>query len=97
MVYADSEFCSVDTIRTLEAANVRYVIPSSKNKRVKREIERMSKEIEVRWDYGIYCPVSGSSTNKRASTNLVLLLSTKDEEKTVAFTTNKKLESRNQS
>ena len=89
MVYADSEFCSVDTIRTLEAANVRYVIPSPKNKRVKREIERMSQEIEVRRDYGIYGPMSGGSTNERASTNLVLLPSIKDEEKTVAFTTNK--------
>jgi len=89
MVYADSEFCSVDTICTLEAANVRYVIPSPKNKRVKREIERMSQEIEVRRDYGIYGPVSGGSTNERASTNLVLLPSIKDEEKTVAFTANK--------
>jgi len=88
MVYADSEF-SVQTIRSLEAANVRYVIPSPKNKRVKREIDRMSQDIEVKRDYGIYGQVSGTTSRKRAGTNLVLLPSTQDGEKTVAFVTNK--------
>jgi hypothetical protein len=41
-VYADSEFCSVASIRALQEANCEYVIPSPKNKRVKREIERMA-------------------------------------------------------
>ena len=89
MVYADSEFCSVDILRCLEEARLRYVIPSPKNKRVKREIGRMSQDIEVKRDYGIYGAVSGGGTKERAGTNLVLLPSTKDEEKTVAFVTNK--------
>jgi len=89
MVYADSGFCSVDTMRCLDDAGVDYVIPSPKNKRVKREIGRMSQKIEVREDYGIYGPVSGGGTQERAGTNLVLLPSTKDEEKTVAFVTSK--------
>jgi hypothetical protein len=89
MVYADSEFCSVDSIRALEDAGVRFVIPSPKNKRVKREIGRMKQDIEVREDYAIYGPVSGGATNKRAAASLVLLPSSKDKEKTVAFMTNK--------
>lgn len=88
-VYADSEFCSVDTIRTLEDAGLHYIIPSPKNKRVKREIERMDQDVEVKNDYGMYGSVSGGGTQKRAGTNLVLLPSTADEDKTVAFTTNK--------
>lgn len=87
-VYADSEFCSVDSMRALDSAGVDYVIPSPKNKRVKREIERMRGDIKVKRDYGIYGPVSGGGTQERAGTNLVLLLSTQDAEKTVAFTTN---------
>jgi hypothetical protein len=88
-VYADSEFCSVDSIRALEDASVRFVIPSPKNKRVKREIGRMKQDIEIREDYGIYGAVSGGSTQERAAANLILLPSTKDPEKTVAFMTNK--------
>jgi len=88
-VYADSEFCSVDSIRALEDAGVRFVIPSPKNKRVKREIGRMKQDIEVREDYEIYGPVSGGGTQERAAATLVLMPSTKDEESTVAFMTNK--------
>lgn len=88
-VYADSEFCSADTLRCIEEPGLWYVIPSPKNKRVKREIRRMSQEVEVKTDYAIYGPVSGGATNDRAGTTLVLLPSNTDEEKTVAFVTNK--------
>lgn len=87
--YADSEFCSVDSIRALEGAGVRFVIPSPKNKRVKREIGRMKRDIEVREGYAIYGSVSGGGTQERAAATLVLLPSMKDEESTVAFMTNK--------
>lgn len=79
----------MDTMRCLDDAGVDYVIPSPKNKRVKQEIGRMSQKIEVREDYGIYGPVGSGGTQERAGTNLVLLPSTKDEEKTVAFVTSK--------
>jgi len=88
-VYADSEFCSVDSIRALEDAGARFVIPSPKNRRVKREIQRMDQDVEVREDYGIYGVVSAGSTHERAAATLVLLPSMKDEERTVAFMTNK--------
>jgi len=68
-VYADSEFCSVDAIRALKEANVRFVIPSPKNQRVKREIDRMTQDIEVLEDYGIYGPVSGGGTQERGAAN----------------------------
>lgn len=61
-VYADAEFCSTGTIRVLDAENVNYVFPSPRNKRVKRDIERMKHDIKVKKDYGIHGPVpSGSS------------------------------------
>jgi hypothetical protein len=88
MVYADSEFCSAEALRVIEEANANYVIPSPKNKRVKREIERMSEDVEVRSEYGIHGMVS-SGARRRAETNLVLFPSTSDEETTVAFVTNK--------
>jgi len=80
---------SPDSIRALEDASVRFVIPSPKNKRVKREIGRMKQDIEVKEDYAIYGAVSGGGTNERAAANLVLMPSTADTEKTVAFMTNK--------
>ena len=88
MVYADAEFCSTDTIHAFEEAGVNYIILSPKNKRVKREIDRMQQDIEVRQGYAIRGRVLGGSTNERAETNLVLLPSSKDESKTVAFITN---------
>jgi hypothetical protein len=51
-VYADAEFCSTGTIRVLDAENVNYVFPSPRNKRVKRDIERMKHDIKVQKDYG---------------------------------------------
>jgi hypothetical protein len=88
MMYADSEFCSVDSIRALEDAGVLFVIPSPKNKRVKLEIGRMKQDIEVKEDYAIYGAVSGGGTNERAARSLVLLPSTADPKKTAAFITN---------
>lgn len=87
MVYADSEFCSVGTIRILDRENVDYIIPSPKNTRVKREIDRMRNDVKVINDYGMYGPVPDGRTQKRAGTNLVLLPSTANPEKTVAFIT----------
>ena len=89
MVYADSEFCSADTIHAFEEAGVNYVIPSPKHTRVKREIDRMQQDIEVKRGHAIRGAVLGGTTNERAETNLVLLPSSKDESKTVAFITNK--------
>jgi hypothetical protein len=89
MVYADSEFCSADAIHAFEEAGVNYVIPSPKNKRVKREIGRMQRDIEVNRGYTIYGAVLGGGVREPAETNLVLLPSTSDESKTVAFITNK--------
>lgn len=88
-VYADSEFCAADTIHALEEAGVQYVIPSPKNQRVKRAITRMQQDVEVVQGYTIYGPVLGSGTHQRAETNLVLIPSSADEDKTVAFITNK--------
>jgi hypothetical protein len=88
MVYADAEFCATDAIHAFEEAGVNYVIPSPKNSRVKREIDRMQQDIEVRKGYAIRGRVLGGAANERAETNLVLLPSSKDESKTVAFITN---------
>jgi hypothetical protein len=88
MVYADSEFCSVDSIRALEEMGVRYVIPSPKNQRIQREIERMTRDVKVLNDYAMRGPVSGGASNTRETTNVILLPSTNNESKTVAFTTN---------
>lgn len=91
-MYADSEFCSADTIYALEEAGVKYVIPSPKNKRVKREIERMNQDVKVLNEYTIHGQVLGESSNYPAKTNLVLLPSTADQEKTVAFITNEDID-----
>jgi hypothetical protein len=89
-VYADSEFCAVDVIYALEGANCQYVIPSPKNKRVKREIDRMERDVKVLDEYGMYGRIAdGGDTRHRAETNLILLPSTADEDNTVAFTTKK--------
>lgn len=88
-VYADSEFCSVASLRALEEANCEYVIPSPKNKRVKREIEGMDRDVKVKSEYGIYGAIPGGGTQERAEPDLVLLPSTIEEGKTVAFVTNK--------
>jgi len=87
-VYADSEFCSADVLQALKHAGVKYVIPSPKNKRVKREIDRMDRDVEVRSGYTIFGQVKGEGSRHPVETNLVLLPSTKDEDKTVAFVTN---------
>lgn len=87
-VYADSEFCSVAAFRALKEQNLNFIIPSPKNKRVKREIERMQREIEVLEEYGIYGPTSDGGTQEREESNLVLVPSSSNEEKTVAFATN---------
>lgn len=69
-VYADSECCSVDAIRALEDAGLDYVIPSPKNTRVKREIDRMDRDIVVKNDYTMYGRVSGQgSAQQPATTN----------------------------
>jgi len=90
-VYADAEFCSVDTIRSLEEAGVDYVIPSPKNKRVKRFIGRMkqNRDVAVKQGYTMFGPVAGDGTNEPGETNLLAVPSTSDPEKTVAFITNK--------
>ncbi len=88
-IYTDSEFCSAGTIRVLERENVEYIIPSPKNKRVKREIGRMRHDVKVIQDYGIYGPVPSGQTQKRGGTNLVLVPSTQNANKTVAFITSK--------
>lgn len=87
-VYADSEFCAAETFRELDELGVKYVIPSPKNNRVKNEINRMQNDIRVINGYTIYGPISDGRTSQPGSTNLVLLPSTKEPEKTVAFTTN---------
>ena len=89
MVYADSEFCAADAIHAFEEAGVNYVIPSPKNARVKREIDRMQQNIEVKHRYTIYGRVLGEGSKKPAETNLILLPSSQDQSKTVAFITNK--------
>ena len=91
-VYADREFCSVDTIRSFEEAGLDYVIPSPKNRRVKREIERMDRDVKVLNGYTMHGPVTGGSTNAAESTNMILLPSTKDDSRTVAFMTNKEVD-----
>jgi hypothetical protein len=90
-VYADSEFCAVETFRALEDLSLDYVIPSPKNQRVKREIERMQRDIRVMNDYTIYGQTIDGKSLEPESTNLILLPSSKDEDKTVAFTTNKEV------
>lgn len=87
-VYADAEFCAADVIHAFEEAGVNYVIPSPKNTRVKREIDQMDRDIEVKNGYTIHGDVMGEGTQHPAQTNLVLLPSTKNEDKTVAFITN---------
>jgi len=38
-VYADAEFCAAGVLRVLDDENIGFIIPSPKNKRVKREID----------------------------------------------------------
>jgi IS4 transposase len=88
MVYADTGFWAADTSHAFKEAGVNCVIPSPKNKRVKREMDRMQQEIEVKHGYTIYGHVLGGRGQRPAETNLVLHPSSKDDSKTVAFITN---------
>jgi IS4 transposase len=94
MVFADREFCTVETMRLLDEFGVHYTIPAPKRQRIKREVERMREDVKVIEDWVRYGPVSDGRSNQPVRTNLILLPSTKDPENTVAFTTNQPLESK---
>jgi hypothetical protein len=83
-VYADREFGAADVIALLERRNLKYVIPVSENKRIKRKIDNFDeiKEGEdeehdtplyVFRDYVIYSKVRYGTSNTRVPTNLIIL------------------------
>jgi hypothetical protein len=88
-VYADSAFAAVGVIRALEHHRTKYVIPIPKNVRVKRFIQRMDNDVAVKHDHVMYGQVLGSPQLAPAKTTLVAVPSHNDEDKTVAFITNK--------
>lgn len=94
MVFADREFCTVETMRALDELGVFYTIPAPKDDRIKREIKRMRDDVKVIEDWVRFGPISDGRTLQPAETTLILLPSTKDESSTVAFTTNQPVESR---
>lgn len=67
-VYADRSFATSDVIRCLNERSLEYTIPVLKNDRIKREIERMSHDVEVEKNYGVYSDQRGGATNERAET-----------------------------
>jgi hypothetical protein len=88
-VYADSAFAAVGVIQALEHHRMKYVIPIPKNVRVKRFIQRMDNDVAVKHDHVMYGQVLGSPQLAPAKTTLVAVPSHNDEDKTVAFITNK--------
>jgi hypothetical protein len=88
-VYADSAFAAVGVIHALEQHHTKYVIPIPKNVRVKRFIQRMDHDVAVKHEHVMYGKVLGSPQLTPAKTTLVAVPSHNDEDKTVAFITNK--------
>jgi hypothetical protein len=88
-VYADSAFAAVSVIQALEHHRTKYVIPIPKNVRVKRFIQRMDNDVAVKHDHVMYGQVLGSPQLAPAKTTPVAVPSHNDEDKTVAFITNK--------
>lgn len=88
-VYADAAFAAADVVRALEQYQLLYVIPKSKDARVKRFIRRMDHDVAVKHEHVIYGDVLGGPTNAPAETTFVAVPSNRDEDKTVAFITNK--------
>jgi hypothetical protein len=91
-VYADREFGAADVIAQLERRNLKYVIPVSENKRIKRKIddfdeikegedEEHDTPLYVFQDYVIYSKVRYGTSNTRVPTNLIIL-PPDDEDKT---------------
>jgi hypothetical protein len=88
-MYADAAFVGVDVIHALEQHRVKYVIPKSDDPRVKRFIDQMDHDVAVKHDHTMYGETQGGPTNTPGTTTLVAVPSNRDEEKTVAFITNK--------
>lgn len=88
-VYADAAFAAADVIRALEQHHMRYVISMPHRARVKRFIRRMEHDVAVNHEHTIYGKVRGGASNTPAETTLVAVPSNHDEEKSVAFITNK--------
>lgn len=89
MVYADAEFAACDVVAACEEYGVEYLIPKPKTPTVKQFINRMDHDIGVKDEYAMYGHVRGQPTNTRVETTLVAVPSTRDEDKTVPFITNK--------
>jgi hypothetical protein len=91
-VYADSEFYTTETVKSLNEAGTDFVISVPRNQRVKRQIERADQDVWVRKNLGIRGSTSGGPTNSRAEVNHVGIPSNSDPEKTVVFATNEGLD-----
>lgn len=89
MVYADAGFAAADVITALKQHRVNYVISMPKHARVKRFIRRMDYYVAVKHEHTIYGRMRGGPSNAPAETTLVAVPSHHDEDKTVAFITNK--------
>lgn len=88
-VYADRAFATTDVIQTLNERPVDYVIPVPQNARIKRAIQRMRHDVEVKQNYGFYGNQRGGATNERAETTLALVPSTRSDGDVRPFYTNK--------
>jgi hypothetical protein len=87
-VYADRSFATVETIQVLNRRPVRYVMPVRKNDRLKDKIAEMKHDVKVVNDYGFYGEGTTGVTNERVETNLALVPSRNDDDKTIPFYTN---------
>ena len=84
-VFADREFAAADVITALEERNLQYVMPISRNDRIKRKCNQFDqlkrgyaeieddRELYVEKDYPLRGQVKNSVSNTRVTTNLVIL------------------------
>jgi hypothetical protein len=95
-VFADREFATAEVVDELESKGVKYVIPVPSNDRIRRAIQNMSHDVEVKEGYGLYGPTRDGPTNDRVETTLALIPSTKQydnsEQGTVPFYTNEDID-----
>ncbi|WP_256684939.1 transposase [Halococcus qingdaonensis] len=87
-VYADREFHAADVIEALEQRDLFYVIPATRDARVKRFIARMDDQVTVKDTWAMHGPVKGKPNNARVETTLVGLPPDEDRDEIQTFLTN---------
>lgn len=87
-VFADREFHAADVVAALEERDIFYVVPATRDDRIKRFIARMDEKVTVKDEYAMYGPVKGELTQTRVETTLVGLPPDEDRDEYQAFLTN---------